>query len=29
MIPVYENYERYQPPRYVHATIVKLLANLP
>lgn len=29
MIPVYENYEGYQPPRYAHATVLKLLSKLP
>jgi hypothetical protein len=29
MIPVYENYNDYQPPRYVYPTITKLLAKLP
>ncbi len=29
MIPVYESYEGYQPPRYAHATVAKLLSKLP
>src|SRR5579863_7205910 len=29
MIPVYENYEGYRPPRYAHSTITKLLSKLP
>jgi hypothetical protein len=29
MIPVYENYEGYQPPPDVRATVEKLLSNLP
>jgi hypothetical protein len=28
VIPVYENYKNYRPPRYVHSTIVKLLSSL-
>jgi len=29
MIPLYENYLDYQPPRFVHATVEGLLASLP
>jgi hypothetical protein len=29
MIPVYENYKGYQPPRHVHGTVVKLLSKVP
>jgi hypothetical protein len=29
MIPIYENYQGYQPPRYVYLTVAKLLSKLP
>jgi hypothetical protein len=29
MIPVYENYKDYQPPRYAYSAIVNLLSKLP
>jgi hypothetical protein len=29
MIPVYENYKGYRPPRYAHPTVAKLLSMVP
>ncbi len=29
MIPIYENYQGFEAPRYVHRTIAKLLSKLP
>ncbi len=28
-VPIYESYKNYEPPHYVHSTIVNLLSNLP